>query len=234
MKSLARSLVACGIFLLFILALLFTHIGNLLLWQQVQHWVPQLQGELVAGHIGKGLSIEKLVWKDPQVTFHADRLTADWQLSSLLKKQLWITRLEAVNPIIQLADTSGDQSASPDKSAAGTTSNPLSITIDKIIISGFNLHSSDVHVSFKHLDSSLVFYNNGLSISDSSVQLLAVAAKKQAENPHKQSVNSTEILPVALPPIELPFAISIKQIQLTDSLFETEKVPRNICCADRL
>ncbi|HAT2497742.1 TPA: hypothetical protein I8220_004694, partial [Aeromonas hydrophila] len=67
----------------------FTHQGNKWLWQQARAALPSLKGELVAGQLGYGWTLEGVGWQDELVDVTVDRAVLDWDLGKLLQGKLW-------------------------------------------------------------------------------------------------------------------------------------------------
>ncbi|MDD7805475.1 MAG: translocation/assembly module TamB [Endozoicomonas sp. (ex Botrylloides leachii)] len=222
MKWLTRSLMSLCIFLSLVLLLLFTHTGSLLIWHQIQHWIPQLKGELVEGCIGRRFAIEKFTWSNPAITAKADRISVNWQLSSFLKQRVKITQFDILNPSIQLVTVPNEKNRAQDKAnAKDAFTSPFPIDIHKININHFNLYNNGLHVSFSHIDTGLTFNNNVMTIKDGVIKQLTIdTAEKQSQNV-KHSIKTT----IALPAIDLPFNIKAANLQFIDSRFEKEQIP---------
>ena len=71
MSWLRMTLVACSSLLLLMLVLvgllLFTSMGNQLLWQQLKAALPTLQGELTDGHLGRWVTLKALRYEIPEL-----------------------------------------------------------------------------------------------------------------------------------------------------------------------
>ena len=97
MSWLRMTLVACSSLLLLVLVLvgllLFTSMGNQLLWQQLKQALPTLQGELTDGHLGRGVTLRDLRYESPELLLQAQKLRLDWQLASLLAGRLVVDEL---------------------------------------------------------------------------------------------------------------------------------------------
>ena len=97
MSWLRMTLVACSSLLLLMLVLigllLFTSMGNQLLWQQLKAALPTLQGELTDGHLGRGVTLKALRYESPELLLQAEELRLDWQLASLLAGRLVVDEL---------------------------------------------------------------------------------------------------------------------------------------------
>ena len=97
MSWLRLTLVACSSLLLLVLVLvgllLFTSMGNQLLWQQLKEALPTLQGELTDGHLGRGVTLRALRYESPELLLQAEELRLDWQLASLLAGRLVVDEL---------------------------------------------------------------------------------------------------------------------------------------------
>ena len=83
----------------------FTHQGNKWLWQQARAALPSLKGELVAGQLGYGWTLEGVGWQDELVDVTVDRAVLDWDLGKLLQGKLWIKSLNVTHPVVKVADS---------------------------------------------------------------------------------------------------------------------------------
>ena len=64
--------------------LLFTNVGNRLIWRLATDQLPQLKGQLVSGQLAEGWQLADLSWQDEAVQFSAERLNLRWRPGALL------------------------------------------------------------------------------------------------------------------------------------------------------
>ena len=154
MSWLRLTLVAFSSMMLLILVLLgvllFTSAGNQLIWQQLKASMPTLQGELVDGHLGRGLRLHGLRYDSPALEIQADDLTFDWQLASLLSGRLIIDDLVLSNgSLIYRSDAANDAPDEPEPTTQSGEADsliylPLDLQLKQLTVARLRIATPDV------------------------------------------------------------------------------------------
>ncbi|MGL5554318.1 MAG: translocation/assembly module TamB domain-containing protein, partial [Aeromonas veronii] len=128
----------------------FTHQGNKWLWQQARAALPSLKGELVAGQLGYGWTLEGVGWQDELVDVTVDRAVLDWDLGKLLQGKLWIKSLEVTHPVVKVADSE----PAPEEPSEPFVWRPLplKIQVDSLKVADLDLAVPGVAVTLGSLD----------------------------------------------------------------------------------
>ncbi|MFQ2084459.1 translocation/assembly module TamB domain-containing protein [Aeromonas veronii] len=182
------------VFLLFIgVSLLgFTHQGNKWLWQQARAALPSLKGELVAGQLGYGWTLEGVGWQDELVDVTVDRAVLDWDLGKLLQGKLWIKSLAVTHPVVKVAD-SGPAPEEPSEPFVWRPL-PLKIQVDNLKVADLDLAVPGVAVTLGSLDIGATLNRKGLivrgpvldnlkvTLDDAAPASAAKSAKQPAAN----------------------------------------------------
>ncbi|MGL5949275.1 MAG: autotransporter assembly complex protein TamB [Aeromonas sp.] len=161
-----------SVLLILVTLLGFTHWGNKWLWQQAKTALPALKGELVAGQLGYGWTLENVGWQDDLVQVSVARAVLDWDLGQLLKRRLWIKQLALTTPVVKV----GPLPAPSDEPTAPFVWPPLpiSIEVDALTATDFALRLPGVEVAFAALDIGAVLDKQGLRVRGPQLDKLAV------------------------------------------------------------
>lgn len=205
-------------FILLLMYLLFSHSGNVILWNQATRHIDGLSGELVEGKLLTGWTLKNSTLENQFLIFTAETLAVEWRLSALLSRQLPVGLIDVQNSSFVLKTNSLTDEPKQVDSSNKTFVIPISITIDKINIEQFEFLSSYVNVSLGSLKSNLVFDHDGLSIEDILARQLKVEIPKKKSS--KSANKNSEPTEVELPTVQLPFAISLKKLFLSDASYQ--------------
>ena len=226
MKKAISALAVLSVCLFSSLAFIFSHTASQFLWQQTLRHLPQLQGELTQGDLGKGWSIENVVWQSADFSFQAEKISLNWRLSQLLHKQLWITQLNMVNPMVLIPETdepSGNAVVSASDHSEDTFSPPVSIIVEQIDIKNFLYTQPGLKVGFSHFYSSLRLNDRGLSVGDSTIKGLTTTTV-QNDGQAQVSQMDSDSVPLVMPAVEFPFAFTVQDLQLLDTTIDTTTI----------
>ncbi|TNH79496.1 hypothetical protein CF139_23600, partial [Aeromonas hydrophila] len=140
----------------------FTHQGNKWLWQQARAALPSLKGELVAGQLGYGWTLEGVGWQDELVDVTVDRAVLDWDLGKLLQGKLWIKSLNVTHPVVKVADSE----PTPEEPSKPFVWHPLplKIQVDSLQVADLDVTVPGVGVSLKSLDIGATLSRKGLIV----------------------------------------------------------------------
>ncbi|HHQ4598858.1 TPA: translocation/assembly module TamB domain-containing protein, partial [Aeromonas veronii] len=170
----------------------FTHQGNKWLWQQAKGALPSLKGELVAGQLGYGWTLEGVGWQDELVDVTVDRAVLDWDLGKLLQGKLWIKSLEVTHPVVKVADSE----PAPEEPSEPFVWRPLplKIQVDSLKVADLDLAVPGVAVTLGSLDIGATLNRKGLivrgpvldnltvTLDDAALSNTAKSAKQPAAN----------------------------------------------------
>ncbi|WP_421338048.1 translocation/assembly module TamB domain-containing protein [Aeromonas veronii] len=170
----------------------FTHQGNKWLWQQAKGALPSLKGELVAGQLGYGWTLEGAGWQDELVDVTVDRAVLDWDLGKLLQGKLWIKSLEVTHPVVKVADSE----PAPEEPSEPFVWRPLplKIQVDSLKVADLDLAVPGVAVTLGSLDIGATLNRKGLivrgpvldnltvTLDDAAPASTAKSAKQPAAN----------------------------------------------------
>ncbi|WP_429187234.1 autotransporter assembly complex protein TamB [Aeromonas veronii] len=168
----------------------FTHQGNKWLWQQAKGALPSLKGELVAGQLGYGWTLEGAGWQDELVDVTVDRAVLDWDLGKLLQGKLWIKSLEVTHPVVKVADSE----PAPEEPSEPFVWHPLplKIQVDSLKVADLDLAVPGVAVTLGSLDIGATLNRKGLIVRGPVLDNLTVtlddAAPASAAKSAKQPV----------------------------------------------
>ncbi len=167
----------------------FTHQGNKWLWQQAKGALPSLKGELVAGQLGYGWTLEGAGWQDELVDVTVDRAVLDWDLGKLLQGKLWIKSLEVTHPVVKVADSE----PAPEEPSEPFVWRPLplKIQVDSLKVADLDLAVPGVAVTLGSLDIGATLNRKGLIVRGPVLDNLTVtlddaapaSAAKSAKQP---------------------------------------------------
>lgn len=140
----------------------FTHQGNKWLWQQAKGALPSLKGELVAGQLGYGWTLEGAGWQDELVDVTVERAVLDWDLGKLLQGKLWIKSLELTHPVVKVADSE----PAPEEPSEPFVWRPLplKIQVDSLKVADLDLAVPGVAVTLGSLDIGATLNRKGLIV----------------------------------------------------------------------
>lgn len=140
----------------------FTHQGNKWLWQQARAALPSLKGELVAGQLGYGWTLEGAGWQDELVDVTVDRAVLDWDLGKLLQGKLWIKSLAVTHPVVKVADSE----PAPEEPSEPFVWRPLplKIQVDSLKVADLDLALPGVAVTLGSLDIGATLNRKGLIV----------------------------------------------------------------------
>ncbi|EKP0258893.1 translocation/assembly module TamB [Aeromonas sobria] len=221
----------------------FTHQGNKWLWQQAKGALPSLKGELVAGQLGYGWTLEGAGWQDDLVDVTVDRAVLDWDLGKLLQGKLWIKSLAVTHPVVKVADSE----PAPEEPSEPFVWRPLplKIQVDSLKVADLDLAVPGVAVTLGSLDIGATLNRKGLivrgpvldnlkvTLDDAAPANAAKSAKqpaaneKQAARTDKASAETAKqgkgapaaktakAAPIVLPAIHLPFPIQLEGVSAT-------------------
>ncbi|MDP0588637.1 MAG: translocation/assembly module TamB domain-containing protein [Candidatus Endonucleobacter bathymodioli] len=223
MKWLLRNLVIFSVAVtIFALILCFTHSGNALLWKQIQNWLPQLSGNLIAGHFGKGFTFENLAWEGDQLVFKAQRASIAWLPSWLIKGRLRITQIEILHPSITLLRA--EDAHTDDQQSREVFSLPLDLDIDHIDITNLNFTQDNLKIYFSKLTTHLELNDRGLSTNKTVIDSLMI--QRGNKQPDISSVNSHGLNDnITLPEVKLPFPVMFNKLQLINTSYKQQYIP---------
>ncbi|WP_279485782.1 translocation/assembly module TamB domain-containing protein [Aeromonas veronii] len=167
----------------------FTHQGNKWLWQQARAALPSLKGELVAGQLGYGWTLEGAGWQDELVDVTVDRAVLDWDLGKLLQGKLWIKSLAVTHPVVKVADSE----PAPEEPSEPFVWRPLplKIQVDSLKVADLDLVVPGVAVTLGSLDIGATLNRKGLIVRGPVLDNLTVtlddaapaSAAKSAKQP---------------------------------------------------
>ncbi|WP_263080552.1 translocation/assembly module TamB [Endozoicomonas sp. Mp262] len=221
MKRLIRSVLIFIVFVLGILTIGFTHTGNQWLWQQAQKQLPELEGELVSGHLGTGWTFRNLGWNNDQVSFNSRQLSLEWNPLSLLKGRLWVTDITATHPTLELLPSSEQDSVS--EGSSSELSIPLSVDIDRVTINDFKFQQEGLTTSFKKLSTAVHLNKAGLVVDSTLLDNLNIAASSTADSASAATKPADD--PITLPAIQLPFPVKLQKLELVNTQYDQEVIP---------
>ena len=237
MSWLRLTLVAFSSMMLLILVLLgvllFTSAGNQLIWQQLKASMPTLQGELVDGHLGRGLRLHGLRYDSPALEIQADDLTFDWRLASLLSGRLIIDDLVLSNgSLIYRSDAANDAPDEPEPTTQSGEADsliylPLDLQLKQLTVARLRIATPDVVVGVAQLQASASWQGTQLRLissqsSDVDVQLLPSVPDPDAK-PERPSAKPEALLREpfneqkvrqqieTLPTVFFPFDLTVEQ-----------------------
>jgi translocation and assembly module TamB len=217
------------LFLVLLGLVLFTSAGNQLLWQQLRAQLPELQGELVDGHLGQGWSFRDIDYRSSLLDVQADALTLNWQPGALLSGQLLIDELTlkkghlTLHPHTAVVSPSGTVSvATPDE----LIQLPVAVHLKHLEVSDFLLRTPEVRVAVGHLQAAANWQGSHLQLApsegaDVDVELLPQPAKKPAKpeaeakplaKPFDRQSIQQQI--ESLPKVFLPFELEVVQLNV--------------------
>ena len=213
----------CSVFLTTGL-LAFTQAGNSWLWRQLCNRLPQLHGEMISGTLLQGWTFENLQWRDEPFDFSADRVVLRWQLDQILDRHLTVTRLEIHTPAITLSETEtlDEMPAEGSLSAEGSPdtgfSVPIELDIKELLVSQLQFSSREVNINLNQLVTELRLNTRQLLVDKALAKELKIKLPKPAEHSGTQSEE------IQLPDITLPLPLEIRELKISDSLFEQDDV----------
>ncbi|MEG0006670.1 MAG: translocation/assembly module TamB domain-containing protein [Aeromonas sp.] len=159
----------------------FTHQGNKWLWQQAKSALPSLKGELVAGQLGYGWTLEGVGWQDELVDVTVDRAVLDWDLGKLLQGKLWIKSLDVTHPVVKVAESE----PVPEEPTEPFVWHPLPLRIqfDSLKVADLDLAVPGVAVTLKSLDIGATLNRQGLIVRGPVLDGLNIVLADAPEEP---------------------------------------------------
>ena len=232
MKKGLYAIAAVLAFLVLILVtLLFSHTGNVFIWNQMAQRIDALNGELVDGQLLSGWTIENLSWQDELISFNSERVHLSWQLSAILDKKLPIELIEVEQSKLQLSSSSdAEPPPEPELSPAQTKplDIPLDITIARINIRNFEFVSPAAAVSLGSLSTDADLLNNQLLLKQTRINKLQVLIPDSNNTQTETTPASETKEPISLPEVRLPLPIELRDLQLTDGSYQQSSVSEKV------
>ncbi|RUR56486.1 translocation/assembly module TamB [Aeromonas veronii] len=191
----------------------FTHQGNKWLWQQARAALPSLKGELVAGQLGYGWTLEGVGWQDELVDVTVDRAVLDWDLGKLLQGKLWIKSLAVTHPVVKVADSE----PAPEEPSEPFVWRPLplKIQVDSLKVADLDLALPGVAVTLGSLDIGATLNRKGLIVRGPVLDNLTVtlddAAPASAAKSAKQPTANEKQAGAAVARTDKASAKTVKQ-----------------------
>ena len=211
--------------------LLFTSQGNQMIWQQLRNRVPGLQGELLAGQLGRGWEFADVGWQGEALGFSARRLRLDWTAARLLQGELVVNRLsgEGVRLDLRYAKQPPPDLPGPPETAAVNSMLvlPLPIQLQQLQVRDFLLTSPDVRVRVDALDTAATWYGDSMHVQASQgaggdVELLpgpAIAAGKNVSTPPTDQASTPTTALAPLPEVFIPLAIELDELRVSQGRY---------------
>ncbi|MGL4204587.1 MAG: hypothetical protein ACRCRW_00425, partial [Aeromonadaceae bacterium] len=180
--------------------LLFTSSGNQMIWQQLQRQLPNLQGELVSGHLGTGWEIHNLDFHSSLLDLKASKARLAWQAGALFAGKLIIDELLLDKPQLTLHPQPAEPTSEPDVDEPSTPNQlitlPVSLFVQQLSVQNFALQTPDVVVKVGALSAAADWQGDTLVLrrskgADVDVALLLSQAQEpsQAQQPSKGAGN---------------------------------------------
>ena len=204
--------------------LLFSHTGNVWLWQLIDHRLESLEGELVAGQLWTGWTLKNLRWNDGTIAFSAETVVLKWRLDKLINRQLPIDLLDIqkAHLTIDSDPDASESSASEQQTSDAALAIPVDIFFRDIHINELSLSTGETDISLASLSASGALLNSHLTIDQILADRLHLQINDPINDPIKDSHKKALSIP-PLPDITLPFPITLKQLTLTNSLYQQEE-----------
>ena len=207
-----------AVVVLLLVSLVFSHSGNVLLWNQATRHIDALSGELAEGKLLTGLTLKDFAWKNQFLIFNADSVKIDWRLSAILDDELPVNLIDIQNPSLTLKEAP----VSDEKEDVSTSDKPfempIRIIVDQINIENFEFSSPVASLSLGSLSSNLTFDNKGLSIEEILANQLSIQIPESESS--KNPAPKSEPAAIKLPEVQLPFAISLEKLNLTNATYQ--------------
>ncbi len=220
MKWLTGTMVFFFLLLLLVGGVLFTHSGNLWLWQQAKHRLPELAGELTEGHLGTGWVFQGLSWNSAGVSFSSDKLTLHLHLPALLNRQLLITELALQKATLAVGNTQTSVSPEPEQKSTESQAGfslPLAVDIRAATMTDFSFQQGTNTIDLHYLRSRLSLSNSkGLILDKTRADQLTVKWSSAPSEPEPAKKT------LALPRVDLPLAITVNDFQLSHVQYNKE------------
>ncbi|USE36955.1 translocation/assembly module TamB domain-containing protein [Endozoicomonas sp. SCSIO W0465] len=222
--------------------LLFTHVGNTLLWHQLRNALPPLDGELTEGQLMTGWKIRNLSWQDHQIAFQADDITLKWQPGKLLTRQLPVQLVEVKNVSLVIqpttATTTTTTTTEPSEQISGETAMtiPLDILINQINIQNVDVTVSGTMISLETFTASARLQNSQLFIPDVRADNLRVLLTDQESTtpapkvltPKKPTPTGIDLSTITLPEVNLPIPVSLENFTLTNARYQQGNIDETL------
>ena len=211
-------------FVLLVVYLVFSHSGNTFLWNQAVRHIDGLDGELTEGKLLSGWTLENLGWEDQSLSFRADKVTLLWQLSAIVDGELPVSLIDVQHPSLTLKETTTPETEQA-PSSGKPFEMPVSLRVDKASIEHFEFSSFAANISLASLTTSLTFDKTGLSVEQILANQLSIQIPEADTSGPTPKSSGTAI---ELPKVELPFAINLKQLDLTEATYQQGSIHEEI------
>ena len=236
MLWLRRGILCLLLFLSLVLALLFSHQGNLLVLGVAKHFVPQLEIDLDEGTLLFSPQLSGIAWQDEQVDLLIEQLSyrINWDC---LTKAICIDSL-----VVQGVDVNFHPlpTAEPEPtSSAGlpdTITLPIGLILNGVDISDLAYQQDGLSVNLSQFlfsaqvnqqGATLSPTVNGLTIkmTPSDTTASAVVAGEPKKKSTKKSKQKASFTPLRLPSLKTPLPVFIPALTLTDFVFDQGDKP---------
>ncbi|MGI9276839.1 MAG: translocation/assembly module TamB domain-containing protein [Endozoicomonas sp.] len=206
--------------------LAFTQKGNSWLWRQLCNQLPQLHGEMISGTLLHGWTFKNLQWRDESFDFRADRVVLQWQLDQILGRHLTVTRLEIHQPVITLSETETPDETSQEDSPGTGFAVPIELDLKELLVSQLQFVSREVEINLDQLKTDLRLKTRQLLVDKVLADKLKIKLPETAESSSAQSEE------IQLPDITLPLPVRIRELKLSNALFEQGDIQATITQVD--
>ncbi|WP_095499529.1 autotransporter assembly complex protein TamB [Paraferrimonas haliotis] len=250
MKRFFYAIAFIPLFILVLLALILgTSAGARLTVYLADELVDGLTLEYQSGQLNDRLTLSKAAWQSPGIDFKANQLTLDWKPTCLFRTKVCVKELSVGQLDFTLGDIPSGPEEAPSSGDDSAFVMPIAVELSSARLNQVHLSIFEQLISWKTLSLSALMDSSCLTVSsllidepsyiapdanseavDSSNE--AVAANDKANDGTDESVitDNTEAAPeapadndwalAALPTIEAPFAIEVKQLQLTQGHYQ--------------
>lgn len=216
---------AIAVLVLVVLALLsillFSHSGNAWLWNQAVQRLEPLSGELVSGDLLHGWTFSRLQWEDNTLSFTAEQVDLQWQLTQLIHSELPVQLLRVKGATLTLKpapDTSSLEKTTQETAVSSDTELhiPVNVLVDRIDVQQFSFLSDSVNVKLQSLSTDARLIDSKIQVHNALANHLHVTINETKSN----SAPSSN--PIELPSVFLPLPVELHQLMLNDALLEVE------------
>lgn len=200
---------------------IFSSAGSQLLFAQVERWVPQFQGELVEGSLNSGWHIKDFSFENETVLVKADKIDADWSLSSIFSHEFYVEQLSSKNLVVNTKTTT--QSEEDDNQDAATAlsliSTPVAIYVRKLSLNQFHYEDSTVSVSADSLNSAASWVEDHIKVDASQAEQVDVFLKPAPQQASPKVAVKKAVKDVLLPHVFVPFDIELVSLNVVDARY---------------
>ncbi|MGB1271916.1 MAG: hypothetical protein ACPG5T_07580, partial [Endozoicomonas sp.] len=214
---------AIAVLVLVVLALLsillFSHSGNVWLWNQVVQRLEPLSGELISGDLLHGWTFSRLQWEDNTLSFTAEQVDLQWQLTPLIHSELPVQLLRVKGAILALKPApdapSLEKTAQQTATSPGTELHiPVNVLIHRIDVQQFSFLSDSVNVKLQSLRTDANLIDSKIQVHNALANHLHVTINET------KSDSAPSSKPIELPSVFLPLPVELHQLTLNDALLE--------------